>query len=238
MTTTNAKDEVRHPGKIYSTKSQPKEEPDSLTNEAYHALRTSIISGTLKPGHFVVETDIASQLNMSRTPVHEAVIRLQNEGFVRVHSRRGVEILRHSPEEVRETYQILAALEGTVLLLLASERQVHTLDEMDEATNRMEVALSNDDLRLWAEEDDNFHRLIIDSCGNERLRNLATTFYDLAHWSRMSTLYMRPKPVDSVHEHRGILKALREGEGEKARSLMDEHRRKAGNVVFKALSMI
>src|SRR6478609_690754 len=66
---------------------------ESLAQAAYAALKASILEGLLPPGHEAVEQAIADQLGMSRTPVHEAVLRLQHEGFLRVLSRRGVRVL-------------------------------------------------------------------------------------------------------------------------------------------------
>ncbi|MBX9593152.1 MAG: GntR family transcriptional regulator, partial [Roseomonas sp.] len=96
----------------------------SLAEAAYAALKASILEGLLPPGHEAVEQAIADQLGMSRTPVHEAVLRLQHEGMVRILPRRGVMVLPIDPEDLRQTYQVLIALEGEAAALLAARGAV------------------------------------------------------------------------------------------------------------------
>ena len=84
----------------------------SLVDAAYVALKTAIRDNVFPPGHRATEADIARQLGMSRTPVHEAIIRLQAEGLVQVLSRRGVLICPISAEDIREIYDVLIAVEG------------------------------------------------------------------------------------------------------------------------------
>ena len=96
------------------------------------------------PGHRATEADIARQLEMSRTPVHEAIIRLQAEGLVQVLSRRGVLICPISAEDIREIYDVLIAVEGMAASLLAQmpekERKAAAAS-LDAETARMEQAL-------------------------------------------------------------------------------------------------
>ena len=87
------------PLRIIASELEVGSEKNSLVDEAYRALKASILDGTLPAGYQAVEKRIAEQLKMSRTPVHEAVIRLENEGFLRVLPRRGVQVLRLSAED-------------------------------------------------------------------------------------------------------------------------------------------
>ena len=89
------------------------------SGEAYAALKTAIRDNVFPPGHQATEAEIARQLGMSRTPVHEAIIRLQEEGLVQVLSRRGVLICPISADDIREIYDVLIAVEGMAASLLA-----------------------------------------------------------------------------------------------------------------------
>src|SRR6516165_8577313 len=93
----------------------------SLVDGAYEALKEAILNNVFAPGYQGSEQEIASQLAMSRTPVHEAVIRLQEEGLVRVLPRRGVVVCAISAEDMREIYGVIIALESAAAELL-SER--------------------------------------------------------------------------------------------------------------------
>ena len=85
----------------------------SLVEAAYRALKTAIRENVYPPGHQAAEPEIAEQLGMSRTPVHEAIIRLQEEGLVQVLPRRGVLICPISADDIREIYDVLIAVEGS-----------------------------------------------------------------------------------------------------------------------------
>src|SRR6476661_4705029 len=84
----------------------------SLVDDAYRALKNAIRENVFPPGYQGSEQEIASKLGMSRTPVHEAIIRLQEEGLVRVITRRGILVCPISPEDMREIYDIIIALES------------------------------------------------------------------------------------------------------------------------------
>ena len=137
---------------------------------------------------------------MSRTPVHEAVIRLQEEGLVRVLTRRGVLICTVSPDDMREIYAVIIALETMAAELLAGQPEVDraaVVGELTQANETMRQALAHDDLTAWAKADDVFHRTLIDRCGNGRIARIAGTVMDQSHRARMLTLRMRARPVRS-----------------------------------------
>jgi DNA-binding GntR family transcriptional regulator len=211
---------------------------NSLVNEAYQALKMSILDGTLPPGYQAVEKRIAEQLKMSRTPVHEAVIRLQNEGFLVVLPRRGVQILPLSGQDMRETYDVIIALEGMAAVLIANMRDARhpVIDRLAHATDEMEAALNSNNLKAWAAADDEFHRRLVAECGNARLARLAATVTDQAQRARTVTLRMRPLPVTSAVEHREILAALRKGDSHAARTAVEFHRQRASSEIMDALS--
>ncbi|MGG5822770.1 GntR family transcriptional regulator [Falsiroseomonas sp. HW251] len=216
---------------------EPARARPSLAESAYAALKASILEGTLPPGHEAVEQAIADQLGMSRTPVHEAVLRLQHEGFLRVLSRRGVRVLPIDPEDLRQTYEVLIALEGTAAALLATRGvgAVATLDAMRAATAEMEVALSHDDRAAWAAGDDRFHRALLAGSGNPKLARLAETAADQAQRARSTTAARRPAPQDSAREHQAILAALAAGDAEGARAAVAAHRTRASREILRAL---
>jgi DNA-binding GntR family transcriptional regulator len=91
-----------------------------LVDDAYAALKDAICDGVLPPGYQGSEQEIASKLKMSRTPVHEAIIRLQSEGLVKVLSKRGVLICSISPDDMREIYDVIIACESMAAELLAA----------------------------------------------------------------------------------------------------------------------
>jgi DNA-binding GntR family transcriptional regulator len=199
----------------------------SLVDEAYAALKQAIRDTVFAPGYQGSEQEIAVRLGMSRTPVHEAIIRLQEDGLVRVLSKRGVLICPLTPQDIREIYEVVIAVESMAAELLAAlsdAARAAVADELEAATAAMDAALARDDLPGWAEADDLFHRLLVERCGNGRLRRIAQTVTDQAHRARMLTLKLRARPAGSAQAHRLISAAVRAGDADEAHRRAREHR--------------
>ena len=199
----------------------------SLVDEAYQALKTAIRDNVFPPGHQAAEPEIARQLGMSRTPVHEAIIRLQEEGLVQVLPRRGILICPISADDMREIYDVLIAVEGTAAALLAG--QLQELAELaagalEQETTQMEQALGGEKLLDWAAADERFHQLLTERCGNRRLARVAAMVRDQSHRARLFTLHLRPLPTASAAEHRRITDAIRGGAVAEAETAARAHR--------------
>jgi DNA-binding GntR family transcriptional regulator len=213
--------------KLHMRARQEPEKKPSLVEDAYKALKDAIRNNVFPPGYQGSEQEIALRLGMSRTPVHEAIIRLQEDGLVRVLSKRGVTVCPLAPEDIREIYEVIIAIEAMAAELLAAlpdeERQL-VADELEEATSDMEQALRDDDLLAWAAADDLFHRTLVERCGNSRIRRIAQTVTDQAHRARMLTLKLRSKPTGSIAAHRDIIAAIRKGKAAEAHQQARQHR--------------
>lgn len=213
----------------------------SLVDGAYEALKRAIRDNVFAPGYQGSEGEIAAQLGMSRTPVHAAIIRLQEEGLVRVLPRRGVQVCAISPGDMREIYEVIIALETASAELIAEmppDQRARTADELDALNAAMEAALAGEDLVAWAEADGRFHQLLVERSGNGRLARMFHTVMDQSHRARMLTLRLRPKPGPSLQEHRGIVEALRLGEAPAARDRAKAHRARARDEVLPLLDAL
>jgi DNA-binding GntR family transcriptional regulator len=213
----------------------------SLVDDAYRALKDAIRENTFPPGYQGSEQEIATRLGMSRTPVHEAVIRLQEEGLVRVLPRRGVVILAISADDMREIYEVMIALESAAAELLAGKPESERLPivaELESLNVLMKAALEADDLSSWARADGTFHQSVIERCGNGRLARMFHTIMDQSHRARMLTLRLRPKPIGSVGEHRAILEAIREGNAAQAGERAKRHRARARDELLPLLDQL
>ncbi len=217
---------------LSSRPSKPSEEtPGSgLAEAAYAAIKEAIRSNRFEPGYHAGEVEIARQLGMSRTPVHQAMARLQEEGLVRIQPKRGILICGLSPAELADAYEIVVALEGAAAERLARQPQPSrwaATDTLAALIDTMESALRASDLAGWAAADEEFHETLVAACGNTRLQRMAGTIADQLHRARMFTLKLRPLPVESAAQHRAIVDALRGGEATAAREAAAAHRRSA-----------
>ena len=200
----------------------------SLVDAAYEQIRRRILDIAWPPGHRALEQEVALALGMSRTPVREALMRLQNEGLVEVIPRHGMRVLPVSPNDMREIYQILTALECMAAELLASRKPAaKDLKPLVDATKEMDKALKADDLDAWAAADERFHAHLVDLAGNRQLQATVLNYWDRAHRARMFTLRLRPKPVNSTKEHMAMVEHLRAGDAAGAAAVTRAHRERA-----------
>lgn len=197
----------------------------SLVAQAYDAIKARILCNEYGPGFQATEPEIAAALEMSRTPVREALIRLQQEGLIEVVPRRGMRVLPVAPSDMREIYEVLTALETMAVDLLAQRRpRTGDVAPLETALAAMDAALDRGDLLAWATWDERFHRGILDQCGNERLAAMAGTVWDQVHRARLASLRLRPVPRRSAREHRQVLDAIRRGDAAAARDIHYRHR--------------
>ncbi|MBU1358918.1 MAG: GntR family transcriptional regulator [Gammaproteobacteria bacterium] len=200
----------------------------SLMDAAYTEVRRRILDNIWPPGHRALEQEVALALGMSRTPVREALLRLQNEGLVEVIPRHGMRVLPVSPVDMREIYEILTALECTAVELLARRKPGEAeLAPLIEATAAMDAALKLDDLDAWASADERFHAHLLDLAGNRQLQATVLNYWDRAHRARMFSLRLRPKPVSSTLEHIQMVERLRAGDSEGVARVTRAHRERA-----------
>lgn len=228
--------------KVLALRSRPQvvqADAPSLVEEAYQALKKAIRDNVFPPGHQAAEPEIARQLGMSRTPVHEAIIRLQEEGLVQVLPRRGILICPISADDIREIYDVLIALEGMAAALLAGlpgDRPASAAKALEQESALMEQALERQELLDWAAADDRFHQLLTERCGNRRLARVAATVRDQSHRARLFTLHLRPLPTASAAEHRRITDAIREGAAAEAEAAARAHRVQARDALLPLLA--
>jgi DNA-binding GntR family transcriptional regulator len=200
----------------------------SLVEAAYAQIRRRILDNLWPPGHRALEQEVALALGMSRTPVREALMRLQADGLVEVIPRHGMRVLPVSPNDMREIYQILTALECMAAELLASRKPSDKdLKPLVDATKAMDRALKAEDLDAWAAADERFHAHLVELAGNRQLQATVLNYWDRAHRARMFTLRLRPKPVNSTQEHMQMVERLLAGDAAGAATVTRAHRERA-----------
>lgn len=202
----------------------------SLVDDAYTAMKQAIRDSSFAPGYQASEQEIALRLGMSRTPVHEAAIRLQEDGLVRVLPRRGILICALAPDDMREIYDVIVAIEGRAAELIAAspkDRRMAVAAELAERTDAMAAAWEAQDLRSWGKADERFHRALVEGAGNGRMIRIIQTINDQSHRARMFTLKLRRELGASVEEHRRIVACIRAGDASGAMASARAHRLRA-----------
>jgi DNA-binding GntR family transcriptional regulator len=199
----------------------------SMAETAYNELKRKILQGELAPGAQVLEEELAVMLGMSRTPVREAAVRLEHEGFLEIVPRRGFRVTALSKRAVREINEVLECLEIQAAERLAARRIApEDLNLLEAAVARMDRALEGDDPQAWAQADYEFHTLLIELCGNHHLADVARNFLDKAHRFRLLTLPLRAKPVYSNVNHAAVVEAVRRNDPQTAQDIHRAHKRR------------
>ncbi len=202
----------------------PTKARSTRVDNAYERLKNEILNGQLPPGFQAPEPDIATRLGMSRTPVREALIRLEADGLVDLVPRRGAKVLPISLQDICEIYQILSALEALAAGTACRKAGGETLAEIEEVLNEADDALERQDIEAWAVHDDRFHRLMAKASGNLRLEAEIEGFLDQVYRANTVLLRLNKAPASNAADHRKIVQAIRDGDTDGATETARLHR--------------
>ena len=194
-----------------------------LSQKVYRILKTEIVKGYLKPGTKLLEGKIAKQMEVSRTPIREAIRELAAEGFVKMSPNQGVIVSIASIEDIQEVLQIRSVLEGLAARLATKVINGKEIKELEKYIKQMEYYTNKDDALAFSEMDAEFHELILNVCGNNRLIQIRKNLSDQAHRYRIRSLSIPGRLKYSLKEHQEIVKALKRKEAEQADRLSQKH---------------
>lgn len=190
-----------------------------LQEAAYNHIRDKVLSGQLQPNMLYSETRMAAELNISRTPMKDALVRLSQEKLIDILPSKGFRLHQMSREDILQTYQARTAVEGFCAMQLALNRHTPAgqaalrdmedmLDEMDRFLAR-ETA-GEDLLDSLLEYDLRFHQALVDSSGNDELRQLFNSYHYRLYFFALEA-FQREGRLQMAHkEHREILSAVQD----------------------------
>ena len=206
---------------------------------AYAEIKKRILSNEYGAGTTVSFQDLSQLLGMSRTPIRDALIRLEKEGLVELAPRQGFRVLPLSPQDMLEIYQILAGLESVAIYVLVDGGLDHeAAARLLSPVLAMEAALKRQDLDSWAAADGAFHRTLVGLTRNTRLSQTADQFYDQTIRARLLTLRLRPLPAQSTRSHRRLAEAIVARNMTEAQSIHMEQRNRSGRELVEILARL
>ena len=188
---------------------------------AYARLLDDIRSGVLMPGARLTETEIAERLNVSRTPVREAIRRLEADGLVAHMPRAGAVVRRLDHSEIMELYEMRTVLEGTAARLAARAASEVEIDEL--AAIDAEMAAAEGDGAALFELNTQFHRTLIRAARNRFLVRSVEAVHTTLLILGPSTLARPDRARAAVAEHEAVVAALRRRDGKAAEKRMRAH---------------
>jgi DNA-binding GntR family transcriptional regulator len=206
-----------------------------LSEEAYDQLRAAILGGQLSPGSRIVEADLARHMGISRSPVREAVRKLEQEGLLEYLPRRGTVVAGLSRGDVADAYQMRAHLEAYGARLAATRASELDLARLTELVQRMRNFALADDLDGLVNADVEFHRELCRVSGSRHLLQAWETL-NPARWTMISGLRVSDLSLEQIAErHRPIVKALESGNPENAEAIVRTHILELGERVLAGL---
>lgn len=210
------------PGRSLSAQRAEGGSKTSLATEAYERLRSAIVRGEVRPNERLVETELAEWLQVSRTPLREGLARLAVEGLV-LSRRRGWVVREHNAEEIREIYEVRAALESMAAYLTAERASDEQIQQIAAIHRNSGGDLVNAPRAQLVEVNDAFHDAIVDAAGNERLRHLARQNREFYFNFRIAALYSEEEAAASLVGHDAIVSALLARDAAAAEQAMERH---------------
>ncbi len=212
-------------------------EPNSyvpLRVQVYSALRDAIVSGKLRPGERIVEDRICMELGVSRSPLREALRKLEGEGLVSILPRRGAVVTELTHGEQLELFAVREALEGLAAHLAASQITPVELAELEDVCLAMEQCIEARDMPTVVALNTQFHELIAKASRNRWVREFLVSIRAQTRRLYRSSLEKPDRALESVAEHRLVIESLRRGDGSRAEALARRHVLRAQQVAAEA----
>ncbi len=194
-----------------------------LGETIFEALREAIISRVLAPGERLMEVQLAEEMGVSRTPVREAIRKLETEGFVVIEPRKGAYVATFSADDVRELYEIRGALEALAGSLAAKRATPEELKEMERLLLKENNYISSDNVFDTVDTDVGLHELIYRAARNERLLTTLNNLRGQLYRTRSASMSIPGRKEKTMEEHRQIIEAITARNPEEARRLMYLH---------------
>ncbi|MCC8127414.1 MAG: GntR family transcriptional regulator [Clostridiales bacterium] len=194
-----------------------------LRDVVFNTLRQAILKGELKPGERLMEIQLADLLGVSRTPIREAIRKLELEGLVLMIPRKGAEVAKISEKSLRDVLEVRRSLEELALELACQRITEEQMNALEEAQEKFEEAVNNGDTMAMAETDESYHDVIYQATGNDRLVQILNNLREQMYRYRLEYLKDASKRQILIIEHDHIVKAVKTCSIQEARAAIREH---------------
>ena len=194
-----------------------------LRDVVFNTLRQAILRGELKPGERLMEIQLANKLGVSRTPVREAIRKLELEGLVLMIPRKGAEVADITEKSLRDVLEVREALEELAVRLACDKITREGIGELKKAAQDFRRVLKSNDITEIAEADVCFHDVICIATENQKLVQLLNNLREQMYRYRIE--YLKDPRVYGklLAEHEEIIRHIESGEKEKAAKVVSQH---------------
>lgn len=194
-----------------------------LREVVFTTLRQAILKGELKPGERLMEISLANRLGVSRTPIREAIRKLELEGLVVMVPRKGAHVAKITLQELNDVLEVRRGLEELAITKACERIAEEELKELEASARRFERLLRSGDLIELAAEDVTFHDVIYNATHNRRLIQILNNLREQMYRFRLEYLKEEASRKDLCEEHMLICRALRSRDVEAAHRFICQH---------------
>ena len=194
-----------------------------LRDVVFNTLRQAIIKGELEPGERPMEIQLADRLGVSRTPIREAIRKLELEGLVLMIPRKGAEVAKISEKNLRDVLEVRRSLEELATELACQRMSPEDLQELEAAQDEFRQAIQEGDFMKIAESDEHYHDVIYQGTGNTRLVQILNNLQEQMYRYRLEYIKDAAKRQILIVEHDHILRAIKEHRVDEAKKAIREH---------------
>ena len=194
-----------------------------LRDVVFHTLRRAILMGELEPGERLMELQLTEKLGVSRTPIREAIRKLELEGLVVMVPRKGAAVAKITEKDLLDVLEVRCSLEELAVELACERISEEALEQLANSMEEFRTSLSGGDITAIAEKDVEFHDVIFAATDNKRLIQIVSNLQEQMYRYRVEHLKNPATHAQIFKEHEKILNCLRERNKEAARAAIRKH---------------
>ena len=194
-----------------------------LRDVVFNTLRQAILRGELKPGERLMEIQLANKLGVSRTPIREAIRKLELEGLVLMIPRKGAEVAEITEKSLRDVLEVRRALEDLSVQLACEKITKEEIRELERVAKEFQQVVKSSDITEIAEVDVRFHDIIYTATDNQKLIQLLNNLREQMYRYRVEYLKRDGVFPQLIAEHEAIIRHIENNEKEKATEVMCRH---------------
>lgn len=194
-----------------------------LRDVVFQTLRQAILRGELQPGERLMEIQLANKLGVSRTPIREAIRKLELEGLVLMIPRKGAEVAEITEKSLRDVLEVRGSLEELAVELACERITQEQIEELKSAAKEFEITLKDGDLTEYAEADVKFHDVIYHATDNMRLIQLLYNLREQMYRYRVEYLKRAEVHSSLLDEHQVIIATLENRDKKAAKQAIRKH---------------
>lgn len=195
----------------------------SLRGRVFVKIREDILKGRYRQNEAIKETQISKELDVSRTPVREALRQLELEGLVTIIPNKGAIVTGITSKDIYDIYIIRSLIEGLSARWATKNITKEQIETLEEILYLSEFHLQKGHMEQLYELDNKFHETLYDICNSKILKHVLSDFHHYVQRVRKESLSSNERARKSIMEHKAILEAIKQGDYEKVELLTNEH---------------